>query len=169
MKIHPEFIQCHNGLKNFNYNLAVEWAIDLIRNGVETKNILMLASFSKPIDSYQIKPYVSAVLRDFNLVEKNGDEAVFALIHFYLTEILQHISIRRFLNSLYELYMEKDSFPFSKGHKFRLQPFYLLYHGWNDLDENGSNYHFEDANLDNIEEVIKEQARIWIAEQSKVE
>ena len=41
-------------------------------------------------------------------------------------------------------------------------PFYLLYHGWDELEQIGENYYFEGANLNNIEEVIKEQAQIWI-------
>ena len=46
----------------------------------------------------------------------------------------------------------------------RLMPFYLLYHGWDQLEEIGVNYYFEGAELDNIKELIKEQAKIWIHE-----
>lgn len=43
-----------------------------------------------------------------------------------------------------------------------LMPFYLLYHAWDELEQIGENYYFEGADLDNIEEVIKEQAKEWI-------
>ena len=42
------------------------------------------------------------------------------------------------------------------------QLFYLLYYGWSDLEEIGYNFHYEGATLENIEEILKEQAKIWI-------
>lgn len=153
-------VQYHNGIESFNYDLTIDWAINLIENGIETDNILMLASFSKPVDSVEIKPYVSSVLADLDLEEKEGDAAVLALIHFYLTEILNDKSIRGCLSTIYGFFIEKDCF--NNDDKFGLKPFYLLYHGWCELEDIGANYYFEGADLNNIEEVTKEQAQIWI-------
>lgn len=159
-----KLVQYHNGIEHFNYDLTVDWAIDLIQKGVETDNIFMLASFSKPVDSREIKPYVSAVLRDLNLEEGEGDEAIIALINFYLNEILSDNSIREYLTFLYDLFIQKDGM--YNNDKFGLMPFYLLYHGWRELEDIGANFYFEGADLNNIEEVIKEQARIWIDKMS---
>ncbi|NHN27730.1 hypothetical protein FIA58_018770 [Flavobacterium jejuense] len=40
--------------------------------------------------------------------------------------------------------------------------FYLLYHGWWELENIGANYYYEGANLNNIESVLKLEAKIWI-------
>jgi len=154
-------VQYHSGLEHFNYDATIDWAINLIEQGIETNNVLMLASFSKPVDSDEVRPYVNAVLADLGIEEKKGDDAIIALIHHYLSEILNDNSIRGYINELYALFIEKDCF---RGDKFGLMPFYLLYHGWSELEDIGANYYFEGADLDNIEEVVKEQAQIWIDE-----
>jgi hypothetical protein len=38
----------------------------------------------------------------------------------------------------------------------------MIYHGWDELEELGVNYYFEGADLDNIEEELKKEARKWI-------
>ncbi|MCF8298412.1 MAG: hypothetical protein K9J13_12770 [Saprospiraceae bacterium] len=150
-----KLIQSHKAIENFDYDLAVDWAINLIEQGKETENILMLASFSKPIDRFEIKPYVSAVLNDFKLEELEGNEAIIAITHYHLTEILSNNSIRKNLQSLFQLYIDND-------HKPELMNFYLLYYAWNELEEYGVNYYYEGANLDNIEEVLKNEAKNWM-------
>ena len=155
-----ELIQYHNGIEKFNYNLAVDWAIDLIQNGLETDNVYMLASFTKPVEAVEIKPYVSAVLNDLNLEEKEGDKATYAYIHYHLRKILSDDSIRGNLGKIYQIFLDENCFDIDN--EYGLIPFYKLYHGWCELEEIGVNYYFEGANLDNIEEVIKEQAKIWI-------
>ena len=148
-------IQSHKELEHFDYSKAVDWAIDLIRQGKETDNVLMLASFSEPIDRFEISPYVSNVLNDFGLEELDHKSAVIAKTHYHLNEILNDREIRKNLQSLYQLCVDND---YESG----LLNFYLIYHGWDELEEIGANYYFEGADLDNIEEVLKNEARKWI-------
>tara|TARA_R110002073_G_scaffold108336_3_gene243375 strand:- start:47604 stop:48212 length:609 start_codon:yes stop_codon:yes gene_type:complete len=155
-----DLIQFHNAIDDFNYNLTVDWAIDLIRNGLETDNVFMLASFTKPVDKAEVKPYLSAVLKDLSLEEKEGKEATFEFTHYHMHKILGDDAIRRNLDVLYELFLENDSF--NDDDKFGLTPFYFLHYAWSELEDIGCNFYFEGATLDNIEEVIKEQASIWI-------
>ncbi len=157
-----DIIQYHNGIEFFNYDLCIDWAIDLIDKSIENDNILMLASFSKPVNSIEIKPYLSAVLADLELEEEIGDEAIIALIHYYLSHILNNHLIRDYLHKVYDLFIEKD---YLNGHdKFKLMPFYLLYHGWSQVEDIGENFYYHGADLDNIEEVIKEESQIWVDE-----
>ncbi len=155
-----KLIQAHMALDQFEYDVTVDWAIDLIKQGKETENILMLASFSKPVDAIEIRPYVNAVLSDLDLEEKKGDDAVLCKIRYHLIEIINDNGIRKNLNLLYKLFLDIDCF--NNDDKYGLMPFYLIYHGWDELESIGANYYFEGADLDNIEEVIKEQAQIWI-------
>lgn len=152
----PEkLIQCHLSIDYFDYDFAVDWAIDLIRQGKETENILMLASFSKPVDSNEIRSYVSAVLDDLKLEEKHGEAAITSKIYFELAEILNGISIRKNLESLYKLCLAYD-------HNYGLSPFYFLYYAWLELVEIRVNFYYEGANLENIEALLKKEASDWI-------
>ncbi|MBK9742060.1 MAG: hypothetical protein IPO94_03490 [Saprospiraceae bacterium] len=152
---YTEILQWHNGIEYFDYNPAIDWAIELIRNGNESDNILIVASFSKPVDREEIKPYITGALKELNLNEKYGEYSIIANVHYYLEQILNDYEMRKNLSKLYEicLYTNMDS---------RLMPFYFLYHGWCELEEIGENDYFEGADLDNIEEVIKDQAKICI-------
>lgn len=142
-------------MEHFDYSKAVDWAIDLIRQGKETDNVLMLASFSEPIDRLEIRPYVTKVLNDFGLKELDYKSTLIAQTHYHLNEILNDRQIRKNLHTLYQLYMnnEKES---------GLINFYLINHGWEELEEIGVNYYFEGADLNNIEEVLIMEARKWI-------
>ena len=148
-------IQSHKELEHFDYSKAVDWAIDLIRQGKETDNVLMLASFSEPIDRFEIRPYVTNVLNDFRLEELDYKSAVIAKTHYNLNEILNDRQIRKNLQSLYQLCVDNN---YESG----LMNFYLIYYGWDELEEIGVNYYFEGADLDNIEEILKKEARKWI-------
>jgi hypothetical protein len=154
-----KLIQSHKGFSSFNYDLTVDWAIELLNNDIESENIYMLASFSKPVDSIEIKPYVSAVLRDLELPEKEGKEAIISKIEYHLAEITQNNPIRRNLRELYEISLENN-------YGFGLGKFYLLYHAWIELDEMEVNFYYDGADKSNIEDIIKAEAEIWASEHS---
>jgi hypothetical protein len=149
-------IQCHKEIPDFNYDLSVDWAVELLNNGLVTENLNMLASFSKPVDSSEIKPYVAAVLKDLDLAEKEGDEAKYSIIQNYLLEILENRSIRKNLRQLYDICIRND-------YGFGLMPFYLLYHAWSELEDFGANFYYEGATESNIENKIIEEAKNWLA------
>lgn len=160
-----KLIQCHNAQDLFNYDLVVDWALDLIIKGRETENILMLASFSKPIDSIEIKPYLSAVLFELGLEEKFETKAVKGKIEYHIIEILESNLVRDNLSSLYDMFIALDCF--NNNDIFGLTTFYFLYHAWLELEDIGENYYFEGATLSNIENVLKNEAMKWIEKYSK--
>jgi hypothetical protein len=127
-KVHTELILWHNTVEYFDYNMAVDWAIKLIEAGKETENILILASFSKPVENHEIKPYVSAALRDLKLEEKYEKYSLTGNIHFHLEEILENCETRLNLKKLYDLANGND-------YDFGLSTFYQLYHEWLNLEE----------------------------------
>ena len=148
-------LQWHNGIEYFDYNPAIDWALELIKKGIETENVLIIASFSRPVDRDEIKPYISEALNELKLTEKYGEYSIVANAHYYLEQILNDHQLRKNLTKLYQICLNADM-------DKRLMPFYLLYHGWDELEEIGVNYYFEGADLDNKEKVLKEQAKIWI-------
>jgi hypothetical protein len=152
---YTEILQWHNGIEFFDYNPAIDWAIELIGKGIETENVLIVASFSKPVDREEIKPYIKGALKELNLTEKYGEYSIVANAHYYLEQILNDYEIRKNLSKLYEICLNADM-------DSRLMPFYLLYHAWGDLEQIGENYYFDGADLENIEDVIKNEAQIWV-------
>jgi hypothetical protein len=141
----------------FNHNLAVDWALSLLKNGNQTPNVLMLASFGEPIDAFEIRPYIVAVLTDLGLAEIVGDEAVIAVIRYYATEILMDRRLRdnlRTLSKLYMQYYEND---------FKLNAFYLLENAWYNLEGHYDDYYYGGATLENIESLIKKEVANWLA------
>lgn len=148
-------LQGHKGIDLFDYDTAVDWAIDMLRRGVETENMLIISSFSKPVDKEEIKPYVSGVLKDLGLEEKTSEQSIIAHAHYYLARILEHVEERKNLSALYKLCLEAD-------YKYGLTPFYLLWFAWSDLEEKGYNYYYETATLDNFEDILKTEAESWI-------
>jgi hypothetical protein len=150
-----KLIQSHKALEPFDYRLVVDWAIDIIGEGKETENVLILASFSNPIEKYEISPYVTAVLNELGLEELQCDDALIAQAHFLLYKILRNEAIRENLKSLSQLCINNN---FEK----RIMDFYLLNHGWRELEEIGANYYFDGEDLNNIEEVLKKAAKKWI-------
>lgn len=150
-------VQSHKALAPFDYKVVVDWAVDLIGEGKETENILMLASFSEPIEKWEISPYVTAVLDDLGLKELECDDAIIAQTHFILLKILDDIELRKSLRQLFQVCINSDM-------DNRIMNFYLLYHAWNGLEEIGANYYYEGATLENIESVLKNEARKWIDE-----
>ncbi|WP_107040396.1 hypothetical protein [Brumimicrobium mesophilum] len=150
-------VQSHKALEPFDYKIAVDWAIDLIQVGKETENILMLASFSEPIEKWEISPYVTAVLDELGLHELECDDAIIAQTHFILLKILKDIDVRKSLRQLYQVCINNDM-------DNRIMTFYLLYHAWDSLEEIGDNYYYDGATLENIERILKKEARKWIDE-----
>ena len=127
-----ELLPWHLGIEFFDYNSTVDWAIYMIGKGIETENMLILASFSKPVEREEIKPYVSGVLQDLQIEEKVEECSVISKACFYAQMIVDNYEIRKNLTALFELCLESN---YSKD----LMPFYLLYHGWWSLEEDGFN------------------------------
>lgn len=152
---YTQLLQWHNGVELFDYDQVVDWSMHNLECGIETEHMLILASFSKPVTRDEIKPYVTGALRDLGLEEKYGSYSVLSQTHYYLEQILDDYEIRAHLRRLYELCMKLD---FDK----ELINFYKLYHAWIDLETEGHNFYYEEATLENIELILKEEAQKWI-------
>lgn len=153
---YTELLQWHLGVELFDYNPTIDWAINMIQKGVETENMLILASFSKPVDREEIKPYVSGVLKDLKLDEKIGEYSIVSNCYYHVQQIIDEYDKRKNLSSLYSIHLENNYPEYTN-------PFYLLYHGWSDLETEGFNYYYDGANLNNIESVVKLESQKFIS------
>ncbi|MEM7659203.1 MAG: hypothetical protein AAF399_23990 [Bacteroidota bacterium] len=150
-----QLLPWHRALERFEYNLVVDWAMDLIERETETDHVLIVASFAKPVDATEIRPYVSGMLRELGIAETYGEYSVVSHAYYHIERILLGQDLRQNLENVYHLYLQHDR-------SFDLHAFYLLYYTWCDLESEGVNYYYEGASLDNIEELLREEARTWI-------
>ena len=128
----------------------------MLQKGIETENMLILASFSKPVDREEIKPYVSGVLKDLKIEEKIGDYSIVSNCYYHVQQIIDDYNKRKNLSSLYNIHLENNYPEYTN-------PFYLLYHGWSDLELEGFNYYYDGATLNNIESIVKLESQIFIS------
>ena len=156
-KILTNYILSFNSLDYLNADLIEEWIFELINLGYKSDAIYMLASFSKPIDLAEIKPYLKRVFNEFNLKEKTGFEAKKSFIKYHLNQIANSENIRGNLRKVIDLYYDFES-------DLDITDFYLLYYAWEELEEIKVNFYYPNVDLGNIEKVVIEKALIWINE-----
>ena len=154
-KILTGYVLSYNSYPCLNTDLIEDWTMELINLGYESDAVFMLASFSKPISYYEIESYLKVVFRELNLIENDKLSAKKSLISYHLNEIVNLKRIRYNLTQFIDLYYDSDT-------DFEITDFYLLFHGWDELEELGENYYYEGADLDNIEGIIIEKAKIWL-------
>jgi len=157
-----ELIQCHLAIELFDYDIAIDWSLNLMANGIESENILILSSFSKPADPFEIRPYITAALADLHLQEFTGIRAELRKARYHLTEVLDDCSVRNQLKQLADLCVKTE-------YDYGLTPFYLLYHGWNEVDEEGVNLYYKGATQSNIDRIVKEEASKWLGQFEELE
>ena len=162
-EILTKLLEYHTVIKRFNYNFAVEWAMYLLEQGNTNDDILMLASFSEPIDRLEIKPYVNKALASMNLDEKQDkDTGILLLASYYIFNILENNEIRLNLRMIDNLYFVIDDLYLDTKFNNKLTPLYLLSCAWDELDYNAINYYFPEATIDNIESIVKKEAQLFI-------
>ena len=153
-------IPYHLAIKDFDYNAVVDWATQMVEEENDSEAVLMLATFSKPVSAYEIKPYIRAYLQEQGLKEENGEAAVWALIRYYMEEIRAGKEIRKLVHALFDLYFEHERF--GQKQDFGLADFYFLHYAWVELQfEPVSNY-YEHATLGNIKSICKDKAQEWL-------
>jgi hypothetical protein len=143
---------------SFNSDECVDWAIEMLELGHETESLLVLAGLSKPTNHFETTDYLRRALRELGLDEKTESEGVFSYVKYYIYKISRGENIRQNLKNI-------QFFCQSKGYEKSIYDFYLLYWAWDDLDYgNEHQSYWPEADKNNIENIIIEKAKNWIAE-----
>jgi len=155
-KAYTDIIPWHKSIVLFDYNQIVDWAIKMLEEGLETENLLILASFSKPVDREEIRPYVSAALAELGIEEKTTETALIGNCHYHINQILNGLNSKKQLAALYTLHLEN-------GYDEITRPFYALHYAWCDLEAREYNYYYEGADLSNIKAILELECRKFMA------
>ncbi|EAZ90760.1 peptidyl-tRNA hydrolase [Crocosphaera chwakensis CCY0110] len=134
----------------------VEWGIELLTLGYDSPNLRILAGLTDLNDRWEVTDYVNKTLKDFNISELTGKDAVIAYTSVILKEFLtRKISQERMLRQIEQLYLSWDYLK-------EIMDFYLLWNAKYDLSYGDVQYYWPDATRDNINRIIKEQAEMWL-------
>lgn len=154
--------QSHKGFEPFNYDFSIDWAIELIEKGIVTDNIEILASFSKPTDSWEIKPYVHNVLKEFDIEEFEGDLAIQNMSYYYILCLINQ------KGDLLSHLIKLSDFCIKSDYEKSIYPFYLLKFSWEDLKDLGTSYHYEGVTDNNFNDTVIKEAKIWMENFEKI-
>lgn len=154
-QILTDYILSFSTSEIFNTDLIDEWTMGLINLGYESDSIYMLASFSKPIEFYEIESYLKKVFSELKLVEKNKLEAEQSILKFHVSQIANSKNVRTNLRLAADFFYSYESDAI-------IRDFHMLNYTWDDLEEQGETYYYENVDLNTIEKVVVEKAILWL-------
>lgn len=145
-KQYPESIYAILAYKEFedtfNYDHAVDWAIDMLQYGYESEHLLMLSGIVKPTDRFECMYYLEAAIEELGLKAASGEVAVIAYVWTSLVEIVNCKDVHLNLDIIFRV----------ANYDNILYDFSLLYWAWSELREMGAQYYINlDIKIEDME------------------
>ena len=99
----------------------IDWALEMLSNGIETDNMYILAGEKVPMNQFEAKKLIEKIFDELKIDYTNKDKIIKNFVG-YLIQKVNKNEIDKFemLNKIYLLYLELDRINY-------LQDFYLLY------------------------------------------
>lgn len=137
----------------------VEWAIDALETGCDSKALAMLAGAMPPFNQFEMRDLVLRVFADLDLrLYASRPGAVLALVDQLVRSATDSPHARRLvLQEIAHLYV-------AEGYLSPVTPFYMLHSAAVDLQTTEVQWYWPDAHRGNIDELIREQFRSWLTE-----
>lgn len=135
----------------------IDWALEMIELGHESRALYMLASINKPANYFEAIGYMKKAIAELNLELRTGDEATLSYASFYLHQIAREDRVRKRLSELNEFCQKR-------GYEELVDDFYLLDWAWDQIDHDDAdnNHYWDGADRKNIEQIVVREARKWI-------
>jgi hypothetical protein len=156
-----DFLKAHKQIEPFDYDLVVEWAVNMLLKGYDYKSLIYLATMNKPVNKKDVVNHVTEVLSDFGVIECESFDVFKRRINYHTIMIVKRHEIRKQLESLYKIYLESNNPDYVI--------FFSLHHAWKDLESdfikkemNGVQMYYEGATLENIEELVIIESKKWL-------
>jgi len=146
-------------IKLVNNDEFIDWAIEMVELGYETRSLLILAGFSYPLDFFEAVPYIKSSIKELGLEPRTGENATISYASYYARKIARKDSIRKNLGELYDFYNLQYS-------ETPMNTFWHLYWAWDTIDfkTGGHNPHWPGADQSNIEQIVIVEAKKWLNE-----
>jgi hypothetical protein len=144
-------------VQGYDMDEVVDWAIDMLALGYETPNLLMLSSFTKPVNYLEITRYLEKACQELRLEFRIGEAGILSYSSFFIKQLAQGKQVKTNLSEIYKFYQEKD-------YAECIYDFYLLYWAWDDFDylDTYSAY-WPTATPKNIENLVVNTAKTWLS------
>ena len=146
-------------IDDFNFDIIVDWAIELLEEGVETENIQIIAGLKKPVNYFESKKYLEDTLKELGLDKFTEKQKIICYSSFYIQMIAAGKDVRHNLSMIYKFCQKMD-------YEDTTYDFYLLYWAWGDLEYQDYNHYWESAKRNNIESIVISTAKEWVDKNS---
>jgi hypothetical protein len=133
----------------------IDWALEMMTNGIESDHLIILAGTSPTINRFQLDEIVNAALKELSLNKTGPEENINGYIYFLIAEATDNnLPYKNALRELRNLCMKNDYDP-------KLMPFYLLSFAYEDLEEFKVQFYWDGADRENIDSIIKSEFQRW--------
>lgn len=134
---------------------CVEWAITMLEQGYDSRSLRILASSDPPFNHFEL-----AELRERALEDVGAPiESEHALTTFAADILRAGLAGER---RLWEAVVHVKDLCIDADYARELYPFYLLAFAAEDLEHEPVQWYWEGASRSNIDQIIREQARIFV-------
>ncbi len=137
----------------------LEWAIELLVEGFDSRTLRLLAGETSPFQTFEIWAMTDRAIVELDLVPFAGKlEAAFALTSAQARLVLDGETTQEAgLSEITQLCIELD-------YPRALMDFYLLHHTLDDLGHDEVQWYWPGASRSNIQQLIEERCRSWLEE-----
>ncbi|SCY97793.1 hypothetical protein [Flavobacterium caeni] len=135
--------------RNVN-NVWINWAIEMLMAGFDSENLLYLAGENEQTNQFELQKIADRALNELKLDYSDREIVIENYICYLLDEaILEKRSYESVLKNLKDLCIELD-------YESSLYDFYSLYYAQDDLKYSTHQWYWENANRENINQIIKD-------------
>lgn len=147
----------HMDFEDFEYDLLIDWAIELLEENIVTESIQMAAGLNKPVNVFEAREYIDKILEELNIPKYEKRNRIKMYCRQYIYEISEGNNIRINLSKLGRICINLD-------YDKEIYDFCSLNWAWGDLDYQEYQYYWPNATRENIEKISKGIARKWIVD-----
>ena len=147
--------------KSFNSDIDetwINWAMEMMEVGFENENLFILAGISKPYNQFELQDLTTKILTELNLEFTNQNLVIKNYVYYLISNSIY--KTETYLETLLEL--KNICIELNLEHNY--MNFYLLYFAKDDLVEQEYQHYWNDANRENIDEIITENYKNWKTE-----
>ncbi len=136
---------------------CVEWAIGLLEDGLDSPSLRILGGFIPPFNHFEIAELRERVLLELSPPELSVSDPITAYVREFVASSLA------VPGELVRTYQQVAQLAIELGYPHELQNFYNLHFAWEDLQQSEDQWYWQGANRGNIEQIMEEQAREFLA------
>lgn len=134
-----------------------DWATEMLRQGYDTENLIILAGESSPYNQFELQRLTNKVLDELDLKYSDKDRALKNYALHLIDEVFQNnLDAYSVLKILKDICIETNYDYFNE--------FYELFWAKDDLLESEHQFYLENVNRNNIDSVIMDYFKKWTTE-----